>query len=95
MTDPGPRPHDTRLPGTSAAYRAAREELLLAEIELMRRREGVAARRRALPPGPVVQDYTFLEGPASWATGARTSTAASRCGRCGSASCSRRPGGRW
>ena len=64
MTDPGPRPHDTRLPGESAAYRTARAELLQAEVELMRQRERVAAQRRALPPGPVVPDYTFLEGPA-------------------------------
>ncbi|MEV6741971.1 DUF899 family protein [Streptomyces sp. NPDC051104] len=54
----------TRLPGESADYLAAREELRLAEIELMRHREEVAARRRALPQGPVVDDYVFLEGPA-------------------------------
>ncbi|MFF7748852.1 DUF899 family protein [Streptomyces sp. NPDC007971] len=54
----------TRLPGESADYLAAREELRLAEIELMRHREQVAARRRALPPGPPVDDYVFLEGPA-------------------------------
>ncbi|MFJ8359823.1 DUF899 family protein [Streptomyces sp. NPDC093984] len=54
----------TRLPGESADYLAAREELRLAEIELMRHREKVAARRRALPQGPVVDDYVFLEGPA-------------------------------
>ncbi|MER6422519.1 DUF899 family protein [Streptomyces sp. NPDC001137] len=54
----------TRLAGETAEYLAAREELRLAEIELMRRREEVAAQRRALPPGPPVDDYTFLEGPA-------------------------------
>ncbi|MFI1764322.1 DUF899 family protein [Streptomyces sp. NPDC020800] len=54
----------TRLPGESADYLAAREALRLAEIELMRHREQVAARRRALPPGPPVDDYVFLEGPA-------------------------------
>ncbi|WP_217215059.1 DUF899 family protein [Streptomyces sp. AC550_RSS872] len=53
----------TRLPGESAEYLAAREELRLAEIELMRHREEVAARRRALPPGPPLDDYVFLEGP--------------------------------
>jgi predicted dithiol-disulfide oxidoreductase (DUF899 family) len=54
----------TRLTGESADYLAAREELRLAEIELMRHREKVAARRRALPEGAVVDDYVFAEGPA-------------------------------
>ncbi|GGP72678.1 hypothetical protein GCM10010214_54680 [Streptomyces abikoensis] len=54
----------TRLPGESAEYLAAREELRLAEIELMRQRETVAARRRALPRGTPVDDYVFAEGPA-------------------------------
>ncbi len=53
----------TRLAGESAEYLAAREELRQAEIELMRHRERVAAQRRALPQGPVVDDYAFLEGP--------------------------------
>jgi predicted dithiol-disulfide oxidoreductase (DUF899 family) len=30
----------------------------------MRHQEKVAGRRRALPPGPAVEDYVFLEGPA-------------------------------
>ncbi|WP_406196805.1 MULTISPECIES: DUF899 family protein [unclassified Streptomyces] len=59
----------TRLPGESAEYLAAREELRLAEIELTRQGEEVAARRRALPPGPPVDDYAFLEGPADLAAG--------------------------
>ncbi|MEV6053177.1 DUF899 family protein [Streptomyces sp. NPDC052107] len=54
----------TRLPGESADYLAAREELRDAEIELMRHREKVAALRRALPQGADVDDYVFLEGPA-------------------------------
>ncbi|MER6355954.1 DUF899 family protein [Streptomyces sp. NPDC001634] len=54
----------TRLPGESADYLAAREELRIAEIDLMRHREEVAARRRALPQGPPVDDYVFIEGPA-------------------------------
>ncbi|TJZ59394.1 DUF899 domain-containing protein [Streptomyces piniterrae] len=54
----------TRLAGESAEYLAAREELRLAEIDLMRHREKVAARRRALPQGPPVDDYVFIEGPA-------------------------------
>jgi predicted dithiol-disulfide oxidoreductase (DUF899 family) len=41
-------------PGESPAYRAARNALLIEEIELRRHLERVAARRRALPPGGVV-----------------------------------------
>lgn len=55
----------TRLAGESAEYLAAREHLRLAEIDLMQQREGVAELRRALPPGPIVEDYSFLEGPPS------------------------------
>ena len=47
----------------SDEYAARREELRLAEIDLMRRQEQVAALRRRLPPGTPVQDYEFLEGP--------------------------------
>jgi predicted dithiol-disulfide oxidoreductase (DUF899 family) len=54
----------TRL-NESADYTAAREALRLAEIELMRQRERVAALRRELPTGTEVQDYVFQEGPAS------------------------------
>jgi predicted dithiol-disulfide oxidoreductase (DUF899 family) len=47
-------------PNESPDYRAARNELLDAEIELRRRIEAVAAMRRALPPGGVVkEDYVF------------------------------------
>jgi predicted dithiol-disulfide oxidoreductase (DUF899 family) len=50
----------TRFPNESAAYRQARNALLVEEIELRRRIERVAARRRALPPGGVVDvDYRF------------------------------------
>jgi len=42
---------------------SARERLRIAEIELMRQREAVAALRRLLPQGARVQDYTFVEGP--------------------------------
>jgi predicted dithiol-disulfide oxidoreductase (DUF899 family) len=55
----------TRLAGESAEYKAAREQLRVAEIELIDQRERVAAQRRALPTGPVVDDYAFLEGPRS------------------------------
>jgi len=47
-------------PGESAEYRAARDRLLVQEIELRRAMETVAAARRQLPPGGVVpEDYVF------------------------------------
>ena len=45
-------------------YLAKREELRLAEIELMRHRERVADLRRRLPQRATIQDYAFEEGPA-------------------------------
>ena len=53
----------TNLANESPEYLAKREELRQAEIELMRQRERVAELRRALPPGAIIQDYEFLEGP--------------------------------
>ena len=53
----------TRLTNESAEYRARREELRLAEIDLMQRRERVAELRRRLPLGATVQDYVFQQGP--------------------------------
>jgi predicted dithiol-disulfide oxidoreductase (DUF899 family) len=54
----------SRLPGESAAYRAARDELTAAEHDLTAAIEKVAAMRRALPPGGLVpEDYVFTEGP--------------------------------
>ena len=44
---------------------AKREEVRLAEIELLNARERVAALRRDLPKGATIQDYEFLEGPTS------------------------------
>jgi predicted dithiol-disulfide oxidoreductase (DUF899 family) len=58
--------NQAHLPGESAAYRAARNALLVEEIELRRHLERVAAQRRALPPGgPLPQDFTFaaVTGP--------------------------------
>jgi predicted dithiol-disulfide oxidoreductase (DUF899 family) len=49
------------MPGADEAYRRSRERLREAEIDLRDRIEAVAAMRRALPPGPIVTDYTFLE----------------------------------
>jgi len=57
--------HPERFPGESKAYRAARNNLLKAEMELRRKIESVAALRRKLPPGgPVPEDYEFEEGAA-------------------------------
>ena len=53
----------TNLPNESADYLAKREELRLAEIELMHQREQVADLRRRLPEGAIMQDYVFEEGP--------------------------------
>jgi predicted dithiol-disulfide oxidoreductase (DUF899 family) len=53
----------TNLASESGDYLARREELRLAEIELMRQRERVAELRRHLPQGPEIQDYVFEEGP--------------------------------
>ena len=53
----------TNLPNEPGDYLAKREELRLAEIELMRQRERVAELRRRLPEGATVQDYAFQEGP--------------------------------
>jgi predicted dithiol-disulfide oxidoreductase (DUF899 family) len=47
-------------PGESAEYRAARDRLLVQEIDLRRAMEAVATARRDLPPGGVVpEDYVF------------------------------------
>src|ERR1700674_5627160 len=54
----------TRLANETPAYLDAREELRVAELELMRHRERVAEQRRQLPAGPLVEDYEFAEGPA-------------------------------
>lgn len=54
----------TNLPNESPEYLAKREELRLAEIELMKQRERCAELRRGLPEGATIRDYEFLEGPA-------------------------------
>jgi predicted dithiol-disulfide oxidoreductase (DUF899 family) len=53
----------TNLTSEFSEYLAKREELRLAEVELMRQRERVAELRRHLPEGAAVQDYQFQEGP--------------------------------
>jgi predicted dithiol-disulfide oxidoreductase (DUF899 family) len=59
-TDPpdGPWPKHA-----SSEYVAARRSLLDAEMALRDRVEEVAALRRALPPGALLADYEFMEGP--------------------------------
>ena len=46
-------------PNESAAYRQARNELLMAEAQLRDQVEAVAALRRQLPLGGLVGDYEF------------------------------------
>src|SRR5438105_11818689 len=53
----------TNLTNESFEYLAKREELRLAEIELMRQRERVAELHRHLPTGAPIQDYAFEEVP--------------------------------
>jgi predicted dithiol-disulfide oxidoreductase (DUF899 family) len=54
--------HDVRFPNESKEYRDARNELLLAERELRRQIERVAAQRRTLPEGGALkEDYVFEE----------------------------------
>jgi predicted dithiol-disulfide oxidoreductase (DUF899 family) len=49
--------------GASEQYLAARTALAEAELALRDQVEAVAAQRRALPPGPVLPEYTLAEGP--------------------------------
>jgi predicted dithiol-disulfide oxidoreductase (DUF899 family) len=54
-----------RFKGESDEYRRLRDQLLQAEIALKDQRERVAALRRQLPMGALVEtDYVFREGPA-------------------------------
>src|SRR5450432_377823 len=53
----------TNLPNEPVEYLAKREELRLAEIDLMNQKERVSETRRRLPPGPPLTDYEFQEGP--------------------------------
>jgi predicted dithiol-disulfide oxidoreductase (DUF899 family) len=53
----------TRLANEPREYLQKREELRLAEMEMFRNIERVAALRRALPAGAEVADYVFQEGP--------------------------------
>lgn len=53
----------TNLSNESREHLAKREELRLAEIELMHQREHVAELRRHLPQGAAIPDYQFEEGP--------------------------------
>jgi len=59
----------TNLTDEPSEYLAKREELRLAEIELMRQRERVADLRRHLPQGAPIQNYPFDEGPRDLSAG--------------------------
>lgn len=59
----------TNLTNESLEYLAKREELRLAEIELMRHRERVASLRRNLPQGAPLRDYQLEEGPRDLSAG--------------------------
>ena len=66
--------HSVRFPGESAAYRAARDKLLDAEIALRRQVEAVAAERRKLPlGGEIPHDYLFEESDGTTARPVRLS----------------------
>lgn len=53
--------NQARFPHESAAYRAARNALLVEEIELRRQLERVAAKRRSLPPGgEIPEDFELF-----------------------------------
>lgn len=52
----------TRWPaGATSDYIEARKKLTDAEWDLRNQLEAVAAQRRALPPGPLMKEYTFTE----------------------------------
>lgn len=52
----------TPFPGESAAYRAARQALLVEEIEFRRHMTRLTEQRQALPPGPFIEkDYCFKD----------------------------------
>jgi predicted dithiol-disulfide oxidoreductase (DUF899 family) len=52
----------TPFPGASVEYDAARQALLVEEIDFRRHMTRLAAQRRALPPGPVIsKNYRFID----------------------------------
>lgn len=60
MNVPAPTLCHVQFPGESAEYRAARNALLVEEMELRRLTERVAAQRRTLPAGgAIIEDYQF------------------------------------
>jgi predicted dithiol-disulfide oxidoreductase (DUF899 family) len=59
----------TNLTNESSEYLTKREELRLAEIELVHQSERVAELRRHLPKGAPIQDYAFEEGPRDLSAG--------------------------
>ena len=61
------RVRQTNLPNESDEYLSKREELRLAEIELMRQRERVAELRRGLPQGAALQEIFNKTNARCWA----------------------------
>jgi predicted dithiol-disulfide oxidoreductase (DUF899 family) len=59
----------TNLENETPQYLHKREELRLAEIDLMRQRERVATLRRGLPQGAALPEYSFIEGPSDLRAG--------------------------
>ncbi len=53
--------HRRAFPGEDESYAKARKSLLAEEIDLRRKMTRVAAQRRALPPGPLMEDYRFKD----------------------------------
>ena len=53
---------DKTATGAAADYLAARRELFAEEIELRRHTERVAEMRRALPPGPLLEEDYVPDG---------------------------------
>jgi predicted dithiol-disulfide oxidoreductase (DUF899 family) len=62
--------HDDRFPGESDDYRAARDDLLAAEMDLRKQIEAVAAKRRSLPLGGALKEnYVYDEDVAELGAG--------------------------
>jgi len=56
----------TNLKNEPDEYLPKREQLRLAEIDLMRQRERVAEMRCQLPPGAILEDYVSEEVRQTW-----------------------------
>ena len=68
----------TPFPGASADYESARQALLAEEIEFRRHMTRLAEQRRALPPGPVIEQGLPLQGRAGASRSACSTCSATR-----------------